>query len=211
MLIKSTKNFTANLDFVAPGYDSPPPNPFDLFQLWLDDAINQKVSEPYSFVLSTANNNQPNSRVVLMTAFDQHGIIFGTSDHSEKGKELKANPFVCGNFWWRETIQQIRFQGKINLLSDNISNEMFQARTKQAQAATVVSHPSQPMENEALLKLKAESILEKNKVIKRPESWHGYHITIFSIEFWHGNTNRLHQRLKYTLEQGTWHHCRLQP
>ena len=45
----------------------------------------------------------------------------------------------------------------------------------------------------------------------RPEHWGGYRLVPDAIEFWQGRRSRLHDRLRYTREDGRWVRRRLAP
>ena len=48
--------------------------------------------------------------------------------------------------------------------------------------------------------------------VPRPPNWGGYRVTLDTIEFWHGLTDRLHDRLCYTPNgNGGWDVVRLEP
>ena len=48
--------------------------------------------------------------------------------------------------------------------------------------------------------------------IPRPPHWGGYRVKPTMIEFWQGQENRMHDRLRYTLQDdGTWMIERLAP
>jgi pyridoxamine 5'-phosphate oxidase len=48
--------------------------------------------------------------------------------------------------------------------------------------------------------------------VPRPPFWGGYRVIPLSIEFWQGQPNRLHDRLRYRRVDGdTWHLERLAP
>ena len=52
----------------------------------------------------------------------------------------------------------------------------------------------------------------ENKEITRPEHWGGYIVKPISIEFWQGRPNRMHDRIKYTLQEDyDWKIERLAP
>lgn len=133
-----TKSLTGNAALVNPGFDKPPENPLSLLQKWLDTA-EKLVNEPKSLILSTVDTlNRPSSRV-LLTDCDDTGIYFGTSDSSTKAKDLQTNPWAAGTLWWRETIQQVNFCGKVMQLSNDKSDAMFQARPREDQAVTFIT------------------------------------------------------------------------
>ncbi len=132
---------TGNPDLVDPGFNAPPENPIHLLNSWLEKADELNISEPRSLVLSTINKktSRPSSRVVLLKFCDNSGVIFSTSAFSTKGQEIEKNPIAAGNLWWRETMQQINFQGLITKCSDAISDKIFYERTRSAQAIAVFS------------------------------------------------------------------------
>ena len=52
--------------------------------------------------------------------------------------------------------------------------------------------------------------LSKTNII-RPKNWGGYNVSPFSIEFWQGRDNRLHDRILYKKENDIWNYVRLSP
>ncbi len=208
-----SKTLTGNPDLVDPGFKSPSNNPMDLLKIWLECADRLNISEPRSLVLSTVNKTtlRPSSRVVLLKSCDDSGVIFSTSSFSAKGQEIEKNPIAAGNLWWRETMQQINFQGLITKCSDAMSDEIFYERTRSAQAITVLSQQSQKLLDEAALRNQINALTNSDSKIIRPEHFCAYHLEIDTIEFWHGSKDRFHQRLLYQLKNHTWSHERLQP
>jgi len=206
------KTLTGNPDLVISGFDCPPDSPLDLLQSWLQTADLLKISEPRGLVLSTVNDEGiPSSRVVLLKTADEKGVTFASSETSQKGRDLQTNPIAAGTLWWRETMQQINFQGTVTKLANNISDEIFKERPPEAQAVATISTQSAPMTNEQSLRTEVLKLLTQSEPIPRPETWHAYHITIESIEFWHGSKDRFHHRLRYELNSNTWQHISLQP
>ncbi len=201
-----------NTELINTSFDDPQSNPMILLQKWLDAAEEIGINESKGFVLSTVNSNCiPSSRVVLLKELDQTGIIFTSKDDGIKGKDLTLNPWAAGNFWWRETIQQISLQGIVNKLSTSKSDELFYERTRDKQAVAVLSKQSLLLDDEAELRNKVKQLINSSDEIVRPKNWHAYHLAIQSIEFWIGNKNRFHQRLRYDLKSGHWNYKRLQP
>jgi len=203
---------TGNHNAVDPGFDIPPSNPLSLFKQWLKSAEDLKVSEPRGLVLSTADAlGHPSSRVVLLKHLDDKGAVFSSSSVSQKGLDLASNPMAAGTLWWRETMQQINFSGSVAILPDDISDSIFNDRTIEAKAVSALSLQSSIMENEKYLRRSVSNLIEADKYILRPKTWHAYHISINNIEFWHGSPDRFHNRLRYSLKNGVWQHHKLQP
>lgn len=208
---KMARSLTGNAALVDSGLDKPPSNPLLLLQKWLEMA-DKLVNEPRSLVLSTVNKfNRPSSRVILLTDCDDTGILFGTSDSSAKVRDLQTNPWMAGTLWWRETIQQVNFYGIVTPLSNEKSDNMFQARPREGQAVTVIAKQSTPLLDEHKLRSEVLALIHSKEKIQRPDWWHGYHLKIESIEFWHGSPDRLHKRLRYDLTNNSWQHQYLQP
>jgi pyridoxamine 5'-phosphate oxidase len=51
----------------------------------------------------------------------------------------------------------------------------------------------------------------KSGEVPLPEFWGGYKVEPVSFEFWQGQPNRLHDRISYQLENGSWRIERLAP
>ncbi len=207
-----TNTLTGNPSLVNSGFDSPPNDPLELLKRWLQTADQLKIIEPRGMVLTTLDaSNKPSSRVVLLKAIDDEGVVFASSETSKKGQDLHQNPVAAGTLWWRETMQQINFSGHVTKLPDTVADKIFQERTRESQAATAVSHQSAPMTDEKIMRKAIKRLIDEPGNISRPTAWHAYHITIDSIEFWLGSRDRLHGRLRYELNDGVWSHRKLQP
>lgn len=208
----TTTTLTGNPHLVDSGFDSPPNNPMHLLQNWLNMSDRLKVVESRGLVLSTVDGRgTPSSRVVLLKSVDDTGVIFSSSAGSQKGKDLEKNPLAAGTLWWRETMQQINFQGCVTQLPDIISDEIFDQRTREAQAVAALSAQSTPLTCEKILREKVTQLAHDYGPIRRPDNWHAYHIALNPIEFWHGSADRFHNRLRYDLKNGAWQSQRLQP
>ncbi len=193
-----------------------PQNPMNLFQKWFEEAEQLKtIKETNAMTLATIGlDNFPKSRVVLLKKYSQDGFIFYTNYMSEKGKAIAKNPNVSLSFFWQEMERQINIKGIAEKTSTIISDTYFKSRPKGSQLGAVVSNqseviPSREILDEKLLKLTAEY---EEKEVPRPKNWGGYLVKPISIEFWQGRTNRLHDRILYTLQANlNWKIQRLAP
>jgi pyridoxamine 5'-phosphate oxidase len=139
---------SGNPSLVALDFENPKPNPISMLQEWLSEAESLGIHEPRSLILSTVNQrHHPTSRVVFLRSCDETGVIFATSQTSRKGKDMQENPYVAGTLWWRESLQQINFQGHVTRLVEEHSDAIFHARTREAQSIAVVSKQSAQLTN----------------------------------------------------------------
>jgi pyridoxamine 5'-phosphate oxidase len=189
-------------------------DPILQFEKWFAVAMEKKVEEQNSFVLSTATiNGVPSARVVLLKGVDTKGFVFFSNYLSRKGEELEANPHACMTFYWPTLHRQVRIEGEVQKVSEQESKEYFHSRPKASQAGAWVSPQSQPITSREELDEKHKAFLTKHEhmEIPAPEHWGGYRIIPKHFEFWQGRTNRLHDRIAYTLDKGKWRIYRMAP
>lgn len=191
-------------------------NPLEQFQKWFYEIeTTGGPDEPNAMTISTIGlDGFPKNRVVLMKKYTHEGFIFYTNYNSEKGKAILANPAVCLSFFWPNLERQVIIKGKAEKIAENLSDGYFESRPKGSQLGAVVSDQSEVIGSREALENKLAK-LEKElegKEIERPEHWGGYLVRPVSIEFWQGRPNRLHDRIRYELQEDlNWKIERLAP
>jgi len=191
-----------------------PDNPFNLFQQWLNLAIEKSGPEPFAMNLATTSlDGKPSSRIVLLRKLTETGVIFYTNYSSRKGKEIENHPYGALTFFWPILERQVRMEGKMKKISSTASDEYFKTRPFETQLSTLISEQSQIISSRSQLELayKEEEKKQAGKEIKRPTNWGGYLFIPTHIEFWQGRKNRLNDRILYTLEKNNWRKRRLAP
>lgn len=191
-------------------------SPFKQFENWFNFAVEKKVAEPNAMTLATVNaEGQPSARIVLLKGFDENGFIFYTNYDSIKGKDMQVNPNIALVFCWLDLHKQIRIEGKVEKLSAEKSTEYFQSRPKGSQIGATASPQSEVIENRDILEENAKNLTEyyaEADNLPKPTNWGGYLVRPSMIEFWQGRQSRLHDRLRYFLEEsGEWTIERLAP
>ncbi len=191
-------------------------NPIRQFQAWLDEVRGSGVSEQdaISMTLGTADKDgQPSARIVLLKSFDDRGFVFYTNYHSRKGKEMSDNPRACLLFYWPQLWRQVRIEGDIAKVSTAESEEYFQSRPLGSRLGAWASDQSEVVDTREVLEARFAELEKRfGDHVPRPEHWGGYRLKAHSIEFWQGRDNRLHDRLRYGLEDdGSWSIERLGP
>lgn len=193
-----------------------PENPIELFQQWflLADKSNT-VGETNAMTISTIGlDGFPKSRIVLLKKYTSEGFIFYTNYNSEKGKAITNNSNVCLSFFWATLEQQIIIKGCIEKIAANLSDGYFESRPNGSKLGAWASNQSEVIESREILDKNLSSLEEKyeNQEIPRPKHWGGYIVKPISIEFWQGRPNRMHDRIRYTLQKDfSWKKERLAP
>ncbi|MDX6405859.1 MAG: pyridoxamine 5-phosphate oxidase [Blastocatellia bacterium] len=191
-------------------------NPIRQFQRWYDEVRANGVSEQdaISMTLATATRDgRPSARVVLLKSSSDLGFVFFTNYLSRKAKELSENPRASLLFYWPQLWRQVRIEGDVEKISAADSEAYFQSRPLGSKLGAWASNQSEIVENRETLEARFGELEKRfGEEVPRPEHWGGYRLRPNSIEFWQGRDNRLHDRLRYGLqEDGAWLIERLAP
>ena len=190
-------------------------NPIDFFVKWFKEAENSdQIIEPNAMTISTVDENSfPSSRVVLLKQIKERSLIFFTNYNSNKGKSLDKNENICASFYWPPLERQVIIKGNAKKISSVESEDYFNSRPFESQAAAIISNQSEDIDSYESLLEKYNSFIEKNKntKLKRPNNWGGIEIFINQIEFWQGRKNRLHNRVLCNFQKDTWEYKLLSP
>ena len=184
-----------------------PETPFELFELWFNDAIKNQEKEPNALVLSTCDLEtlQPSSRVVYLKELVNNQFVFYTNYLSQKGKELAVNSNACMLFFWPGQQRQIRIEGTVSIIDGSISDTYFASRPRESQIGAWSSFQSEKLTERKELEDRfienSESFIGE---ISRPSHWGGYALKPNLIEFWQGRPSRLHDRIVYESNKTDW-------
>jgi len=192
-----------------------PEDPIKLFQKWFHEVDFGSTEEVNAMTVSTFGlDGYPKSRVVLLKRFTYEGFIFYTNYDSEKGKAIANNPNICLSFFWHSFERQVIIKGKAEKIAGNLSDGYFESRPDGSKLGAIVSNQSEVIASREVLEEKLHQ-LEKDfegKEIPRPDYWGGYIVKPVEVEFWQGRPNRLHDRIRYQLQDDfSWKIERLSP
>lgn len=190
-------------------------DPHTQFAEWFRAASEAGVRYPEQMALATATPDAaPSVRMVLLKGHDQRGFVFYTNRDSRKALELAENPRVAAVLHWELQERQVRIEGTIESVSDEESFAYFRSRPRDSRISAWASPQSRPVANRSELgKLVAdmEERFAGEDDVPLPPFWGGYRIVATAIEFWQGQPSRLHDRIRYELEDGSWSRFRLGP
>jgi pyridoxamine 5'-phosphate oxidase len=180
-------------------------DPFKLFEKWFDEAKKKEINDPNALALGTASKSGiPSVRMVLLKGFDKNGFVFYTNLNSQKGNELRDNPNATMCFHWKSLLRQIRIVGTLDLVDDKTANDYYNSRAYESRIGAWASRQSSILKSRDELLNSLEKFKKKYKEkdkVPRPDHWSGWNLKPSSIEFWLDGDNRIHERLKYTLDE----------
>lgn len=193
--------------------DASASDPLKQFERWLNEAIQSEVPEPNAMTVATvASNMRPSTRVVLIKGYDERGIVWYTNYDSRKGKELAGNPFAALQFHWVELERVVRIEGRMEKISDAESDAYFHSRPLDSRIGAWASPQSQVIDGRGVLITNAAKYAAQFMLSPpRPPHWGGYRLVPDEWQFWQGRRSRLHDRLRYRLNEGNWLRERLAP
>ena len=188
-------------------------DPLRQFARWFDEARKSGVPEANAMTLATVGSNlRPSTRVVLIKDFDERGIVWYTNRQSRKGRELAGNPWAALQFHWVELERVVRIEGRVREVDDAESDAYFASRPLDHRIGAWASPQSQPIPGRAWLVAEAAKYAARFMLDPpRPPPWGGDRREPACGEFWQGRKSRLHDRLRYRLENGQWIRERLSP
>ena len=192
-----------------------PTDPINLFHRWFHEVQDfGGVDEVNAMTVSTLGfDGFPKARVVLLKQYNEEGFVFYTNYQSEKGKAIAANPKVCLSFFWNSMERQVIIKGIATPLTAEQSDAYFYSRPLGSQLGAIVSPQSEIIPNRSVLETQLHDLEQQlNQEVQRPAHWGGYRVEPISVEFWQGRPNRLHDRIRYTMQADySWAVDRLAP
>ena len=192
------------------------PDPMTQLSSWLEVARGAGEPMPEAMAVATATTEgRPSSRMVLLRGIDHRGLVFYTDQESGKGQELKENPFAAALFhWFKPVHRQVRVTGAVEVVEASLSDSYWQSRPPGSRRSAVASHQSQVIVSRAVLEEEVTKLAEAfpgDSGPPRPLRWGGYRIRPDVVELWEEGTDRLHDRLRYSVQFGIWRIERLSP
>ena len=193
-----------------------PEDPINLFHRWFYEAEELNAAEEVNAMTVTTIglDGFPKARVVLLKKFNEEGFIFYTNYNSQKGKALLENPKVCLSFFWPFLERQIIIKGVAEKTSANNSDGYFETRPRSSQLGAWISAQSSVIDEHQDLAAEELAFEKKyeGKEIPRPDHCGGFLVRPTEIEFWQGRPSRLHDRVRYVLQEDfDWKKERLAP
>ncbi len=195
-------------------------DPIAQFRRWYAQARNAGIPREDAMTLATLGpDGAPAARIVLYKDLADLGYAeadfpFFTNYESDKAGQLARDARAALVFHWKPPARQVRVEGAVELLPAGISDAYFASRPRGSQIGAWASPQSRVVPSREYLE-EQEHALEAEyagRDVPRPPHWGGYVLKPHCIEFWQHRDSRLHDRVRYTLEEdGKWRIERLGP
>ena len=188
--------------------------PLQQFETWLQQAISAQLPEPNAMTLATVGpDGRPSTRVVLIKGVDARGLVWYSNFNSRKGQELAGNPMAALQFHWVELERVVRIEGRVQRVDDAEADAYYASRPLDSRIGAWASPQSQVIGGRAVLVAQAARYAAQFALSPpRPPHWGGFRLLPDRWEFWQGRKSRLHDRLRYRLDdRGHWLRERLAP
>ena len=190
-------------------------DPLELFSRWLKEAEQGDLPLPNAVNLATVDaEGRPRARMVLFKGLEAEGFVFYTNYHSAKARELEQRPDAALTFWWEPPGRQVRVEGTVRRLDEEIGDAYFKTRPRDSQIGAYASRQSEEVADHHQLERQYQEIEQRfeGQEIPRPEFWGGYVLIPNLIEFWQDASGRMHDRIRYQrTAEGGWRQDRLSP
>ena len=188
-------------------------DPYRAFDDWFANA-KDTVEQAEAATLATADaDGTPSARIILLKSFDRDGLSFYTNFHSQKARDMAANPRAAMVFFWQPIRRQVRIEGRIDRLPDDVADTYFATRDRVSQIGAWASAQSSPIASRETLLESVEAVENRyaGETVPRPPHWGGYLLIPHIFEFWEARDGRLHERIQYGLDGDRWSQTRLSP
>ncbi|MGO4338671.1 pyridoxal 5'-phosphate synthase [Labrys sp. KB_33_2] len=194
--------------------DGVPGEPRLLFASWFRDAVEAGVDEPHAMVLSTVDEEgAPDARVLILKNLDHRGWHFASTDQGPKGRQIAHNPQVALTFYWSRLGRQVRIRGLVERADMHERDADFLARPAGARAIAFAARQSEPLTSAK--DLEDALALQQDRMWERPDlvaqHWSLFIVAPQEVEFWQGDAERRHRRLRYRREAVGWSREKLWP
>jgi pyridoxamine 5'-phosphate oxidase len=179
---------------------APPDDPLVLARQWLpgdDDPDRPQV------VLSTVGTDgYPDSRTVLLTAFDRTGFAFHTSAASRKVAELAALPRASMAVLWPGFTRQLVLRGDVLPVAEASVAAAWAGRSDHLRRLAWLN-------TDELAALDAAERRRRWAAFRSAHpgpapSWVGYRLQPTELTFWAAGYEAASRRLQYTRDGGGW-------
>lgn len=189
-------------------------DPLAIFDAWYAEARASEINDSNAMALATVDaQGRPSARMVLLKGHGPEGFVFYTNFEGRKARELLANPHAALLFHWKSLRRQVRIEGGVAAVSDEMADAYFATRSRDSQLGAWASDQSRPLDSREtfMARFAEQQARFEGKDVTRPPHWSGFRVVPDRIEFWQDREYRLHERRLFTRSAAGWDEGLLYP
>jgi pyridoxamine 5'-phosphate oxidase len=188
-------------------------DPFPRMLQWIDEGGRQSAFGPEMTLATASPDGVPSVRMVSLRGIEDGALRFFTHAGSRKTVELDANPRAALLFYYPALRRQLRIDGVVEALPREDAERYFATRPPRAQLAAVVSRQGRASPGIDVLRARLDALEQQlaGAAVPCPDDFVGYRLLPEAVEFWQGDSDRMHERVTHLREHGTWRTLALQP
>ena len=179
-------------------------NPIELFKKWFARAEETEINDPNAVAVATADTkSQPSVRMVLLKGLSEKGFVFYTNFNSKKGSDLKNNKRASMCFHWKSIRRQVRVIGTVEEVTKKEADDYYNSRPYKNKIGAWASSQSQILDkrNDFIKRIETYEKKYPTNDVPRPPHWSGWRCV---KQFWLDGEGRIHERLNFKKENGSW-------
>lgn len=155
--------------------------------------------------LATADRaGHPDVRTLLLHDADARGWHFASHATSAKGRQLAERPWAALGFYWPAQGRQVRVRGRVLAAGPEESRADLGVRSTGALAAALTGRQSEVLGSAGELERASRAAWERART--EPDApaptWTRYVLDADEVEFFQGDAERRHVRLRYRRTEG---------
>ncbi len=179
-------------------------SPLLLLRQWMDAAVHAGVQKADAMCLSTVSDDGfPSARMMLVSDIAHGGLVFFTDVRSRKAREFRMNSRAAAVLYWHPLGRQVRVEGLVQLLPEELADHDFSSKTLNQQLAISVCAQSEPGFGYRKLRRAYTDARESvNGPISRPDYWRGFVLEALRLEFLRTTAERLQKRVLFERRGG---------
>ncbi|MFD4244494.1 pyridoxal 5'-phosphate synthase [Streptomyces sp. NPDC058525] len=183
-----------------------PEEPVGLFREWFVGAVGAGQAEPHTMSLATVDaEGRPDVRTLMLHDADERGWHFASHATSTKGVQLAGQPAAALGFYWPAVGRQVRVRGRVGACGPRESRADLAVRSRGALAAALTGRQSEVLgSREELVRASAAAWERAGAEPDAPApTWTRYVLEADEVEFFQGDAERRHVRLRYRRDPAT--------
>jgi pyridoxamine 5'-phosphate oxidase len=176
-------------------------DPMVLLRRWLPSPDSPP---PLMALATSAPDEYPRVRHVLLSDVDDTGVYFHTDSRSSKVAELSARPRAAIGLAWPAVGRQVVAHGDVRRAPDDELQHIYSRRTRYLQLLAWLNDDEMAALSVEERHRRWSDFDAANDVLTPPRTWTGFAVDLREITFWRGDPAGPSQRIRFSRDEDSW-------